>query len=308
MGQLVKYGSYSTDAAAEAKKTIESAGSGDFIKIKEGRTKMRILPPPAGKKSPFVEVWKHYVRFGSGKDSQLIVMVCPRMTDKAGEHCVICDEVKELRSSGKPSDRNKGYDMRAQLKAMANIIDRKNPDKGIQVWELTQGQYDDLNDIRLDPDDPCDFTDPIKGYDIHVDREGTSKEDTKYTVDIARRASPLATDDNDDEGLDYDLMNEWIEDQSDLVSFKSLPSDKDLRLALEGERADDGEDNGRGRKRMRSGGGDGDGDGDGDGGGRGSRRSRRRERRDEGDGDGGDDKVIDAEFEEGEDGGVPEGA
>ena len=299
MGSLVKYGSYSEDAAKEAKKTIDSAGSGDFIKIKEGRTKLRILPPPAGKESPFVEVWKHYVRFGD----ELIVMVCPRLTDKQGDRCVICDEVKELRASGKPSDRNKGYDMRAQLKAMANVVDRKNPEKGIQVWELTQGQYDELVAIRTDPDDPCDFTHPLKGYDIHIDRVGTSKEDTKYSVDIARRSSPLAADEDGEDGYDYDTMNEWIEDQSDLVSYKSLPSDKDLQSALEGERPGGGEESGGRRKRLKS--------GDDDGGSRGgSRRQRRRERKNknEDDDDDGGDPVVDAEFDEDDDGEVPEGA
>lgn len=228
MANLVEYGGYSAEAAQAARKNIDDAGGGEFLKLKEGRTRLRIPPPPKGVESPFFEVWKHFIKH----NDQLAIVVCPRLTDKAGNHCPICEAVKEARNSGNPLDRDKGYKMRAQLRAMCYALDRGAPEKGLQIWDMTKAIYDTLVEIRTDADFPCDFTDPMKGYDLHIDRDD-SGQFTEYKVQLARRPSPLFGEENKP---DISKMNELILAQEDLGDRKRLPSDADLLSALEGRK------------------------------------------------------------------------
>lgn len=57
--------------------------------------------------------------------------------------------------------------------------DYNGEDKAVLI---SSGVYQDIIDLYLDEDDYGDMTDPIKGYDIKIQRTGSGKNDTTYSV------------------------------------------------------------------------------------------------------------------------------
>lgn len=239
MGNLVEFGDFSPEAAADARQEAEDEGN-EFAKIKEGWNTFRILPPPKGYNTPFRKVYTHYIP-NPEKSEKTIPVTCPKMTKlrnedgklaTQGRGCVLCDRSGELRAKPNQLDRDRGYNLRAQPRTSCNIIDRKDPGATIKVLRLAKGLYDELIALREDEEDPTDFSHPLEGYDIRIHRVGTSKEDTEYKLRLAKRPSPLFVLADGTE--DYDTMNELITGQIDLDNYASLPSDDEIMEALEG--------------------------------------------------------------------------
>lgn len=228
---LMEFDSFDEGAAESARRTIESEGN-EFVKVKEGWQTFRILPGLKGSGGPFKEVHQHYIQTPKGA----INVVCPRMMTKGKKFCPICEKVEKLRSSGNPIDRDKGYQLRAQLRIFCNVIDRKDPSMKVKVWAFTKGMYDDLTALREDPEDPTDFAHPLEGYDVRVHRKGTKKEDTEYKVKLAKHSGPMI-DDGDGEA-DIDAINATLKSMHKLEKYEALPSDEDIMAALKGKRPD----------------------------------------------------------------------
>lgn len=300
---LSAFGSFDKDAAARAQAEIDSEGSGGYFKFKEGKNRIRILPPPAGFSDPFRKVFTHYVVVKGEKGEQTMALVCPKRTKirdkdgnlvKSGEDCAICAAAEDLEATGNPLDKNKAYSYRAQARIYVNVLDRKDPTQTVKILGLAPTVYKELVALREgdgDEDDPgVDFTHPLEGYDVSVVREGTDKS-TKYTVRLANKPSPIVAD--DDGEPDFDAMEEIGSSLPNLDKQAALPTDDVIRAALKGKDSrrlgkggddEDDEDFGKSRKRLPS--------GDKE-----ARRSQRRKPKDE--------DVIDAEFEDDDD--LPEG-
>jgi len=284
---LVNYGSYDTTAAQKEREGLDDYQGGEFVKIREGRTRLRILPPPEGKKSPFQIVYMHFIKVAG--ENRPYMFVCPSRTPKRGDkkRCAACEKSEEAKASGNPADKNLGYSWQARRRVYCNVIKKGseiNPETGdkttnavigeASVWVFGPQVHDQLVALRENPDDPIDFTNPEDGFDIIIRRKGTGPEDTEYKITVPRDPCQLADS--------VDTMNDLILDQRNLKQYTALSSDDDILQALEGEMPE--------RKQLASG--RGDSEKTRSRGSRSSGRSRRRSIQDD------ETEVVDAKFDE----------
>lgn len=214
MPNIQKWGSFEIDAAQEEKEELAKSSGGSFLKFDAGRNIVRFMPPPLGRRTPFVKAWQHYIEIpGSDKG---VSCNCPRMMAK--QYCAVCVEAEKMKSSGSGPDFKVAEAMVAKLRVYANVIARKNPEMGPQIAAFGKMIYEKLLALRDDPDAGGDFTDPEEGFDIVIGKTG-EKMNTRYEVTPARQSTPLG-----------DLG--WIDLQHDLSRFESIPSEEDLEEAL----------------------------------------------------------------------------
>lgn len=185
MSNLTKYEAYTPEAAQEERDAIQ-AGSSSFLKIGEGRHVLRFLPPKVGQRSPFTKVWQHFINMPGRPDP--IRFLCP--AKEAKKFCPVCKKAQQLIDSSKESDRKKGFDIRAKRRIYANVIHRDQEEEGVQIFAFGVMIYKALTAIAADEDAGGDFTDPITGFDIVVERKGTGL-NTEYDVRPSRRSSEL---------------------------------------------------------------------------------------------------------------------
>lgn len=233
MGQLLKYGKFDEKQAMAEKDESESASSGvEMFKFQVGKNVIRILPPPVGQSSPFKVVYQHFVDLPGTKKS----FVCARV--EAKKHCPICKKIDELKASPSKVDRDAAEDMFAKRRIFVNIIDRRNPDKGPLTVGIGKTVHEGLLGLR-DEETGGDYCDPENGYDAVITRTGSGKNDTKYTVALARKSTPLAGTVDDP---DIDKMQEWIDMQNDLSRFARLPDKQEVAELLAGGSDEDEEE------------------------------------------------------------------
>lgn len=199
---LVNYGSYEMDAAREEKEDLDKSGGGAFFKFADGRNKVRFLPPPIGKRSPFVVTYQHYVQIPPGSDNGMSFN-CPRMMAK--RPCPICQLIDQMKGTGAKADFDIADKMKARARVYANIIERKAPEAGPQVVAFGKKIHEQLVALRENEDAGGDFTHPIEGFDIIVEKAGKML-NTTYKVMADRNSSKLG-----------DM--EWIDQQTDLDRF-----------------------------------------------------------------------------------------
>jgi hypothetical protein len=228
MSNLVKFGSYDVEAAHEEKSDL-SAGGGqaEFMKLKAGRNVVRIIPPPMGKRSPFRTVYQHFIQTPTGP----IVFVCPRLEKK--QPCPACQRAEEFRGSKNEEDQKMASEFFARRRVFCNVVDRGEPEKGAKVLAFGKGIHESLVALRDDPDSGGDYTHPINGFDIIIERSGNGKNDTKYAVRGARNTSQLADD--------VTVMQSLIDTQRDLEQFARVPTWDELRDMLAGKKREKGD-------------------------------------------------------------------
>lgn len=219
MANLVQFGSYSLDAAKEEREQLEREGGADFMKLGVGRNVVRVLPPLRGKNSPFRVTYQHYVPTADGVWS----FTCPRL--EAKQNCPLCNFANRLRKSGKPKDRDEAYALLPKRRVFCNVINRAEPEKGPVVLAFGKSIHEELVKLREDEDAGGDFTHPVNGIDVIIDREGSGKNDTRYTVNLARRSCPIHPE--------AAQVAEWAELMEDLDRFATLPSDEELQTKMD---------------------------------------------------------------------------
>lgn len=216
-GTMQKWGSYDVEAAKEEQEQV-GKGAGGFFKFEQGNNRVRFLPPPAGKRTPFVLVQQHFVQLPGM--AAAASFNCPRAM--ASERCPVCDKADKLKASGNPVDFEEAKKLYPKLRVFANVIDRKHPEQGPQVIAYGKMVHEKLVKLRTDEDAGGDFTHPLEGFDIIIEKNGDGM-NTKYEVRPARQSTPLG-----------DL--EWIDMQQDLARFAAVPSAEELaeKLSLKG--------------------------------------------------------------------------
>lgn len=221
MTNLVKFGGYDIEAARSEQEALASEGSADFMKLNVGRNVVRFLPPPPGKRSPFVVTHQHYVEI-PGTTSK-VVFNCPRMS-KPAKPCPVCARAEKLRANGNPVDRDRAYDLFPRRRVFANVIDRSCPEKGPLVLSFGKKIHEALIALRTDEDAGGDFTHPITGFDLVIERKGTGKTDTEYKVMPARGNSKLAPSEAQ--------MQEWIDSQADLGRYAIIHTPEEIKAMI----------------------------------------------------------------------------
>lgn len=220
MSNIVKHGSWSPEAVA-ADVTEASKGSTDFFKPRVGQNVLRFLPPGVGSKSPFVVTYQHFIELADGKR---VMFNCARMMVKA--RCPACERMDALLRTGTDADYKASWDFKAKLRVFSNIIDRDNPDGGVQAFGFGKSILDALVAIRQDARAGGDFTDSEQGFDIVVTKKGEGMR-TEYAVLPDRNSSPLSNDTKEQES--------WLESTPELSRFLKVPSYEDALAKMQGE-------------------------------------------------------------------------
>jgi gp32 DNA binding protein like len=201
------------DAEAEKSEVERLDGSSEMLKLPQGKTMLRVLPPKAGMKSPMPAASQHFIDLPDGKS---VSFNCPRVHVK--KPCPACEMVDKLRATGNPRDYDKAGSFLPKRRHYANVIDRKNPEKGVQVFAFPKTIYEALVSLRTDGQTGGNFTHPLKGFDVVIEKTGEKKQ-TEYKVFAARNNSPLSDD--------ADEMDEWLASMHDLGRFMTiLPYDE----------------------------------------------------------------------------------
>jgi hypothetical protein len=201
------------DAAEQEDEDLaKSGGSSNYMKLEVGDNYVRVLPPPIGRKTPFFTAFQHFIDL-PGYDSP-IVFNCPRMM--AREYCPACAKSDKLRASQNKKDQDAARNFWSSRRVFVNVIDRSDEEAGPKVLGIGKTIHEALVKIRKDDPDEGDFTHPEDGFDINIQRKGTTKNDTKYKVIPARRSTPLGDKD-------------WINQQADLNQKLAVPTLDDIK-------------------------------------------------------------------------------
>jgi len=220
MSNIVNYGTYEIDAADQEHEDLSRSG-GQFMRLEVGRNVVRFLPPPAGRSTPFVTTFQHFLNLPGVPDA--IVFNCPRLMIR--RPCPACAKGDKLKASGNPRDQEAARDFWASRRVFACVIDRQDEDAGVKILGFGKMIHEALVAIRRDEDAGGDFTHPVDGFDIVIERTGSGKNDTRYTVRAARSSSPLGND-------------EWIDQQPNLRHLAKVPTLDEIRAMVQG--GDDG--------------------------------------------------------------------
>jgi len=219
---LQKWGDYDLDTAAEEQEQLDKEGSAGFMKLTVGKNVVRILPPAAGKKTPFQVVYQHYVDLPDGGRYSF---ACPRMMAK--EHCPVCNEAAGLARSKNSEDSKRARDLMPKRRVFAVVLNRKDESAGPQILGFGKQIHEALIQLRRDEDMGGNYTHPIKGIDVIIDRQGTGKFDTKYTVNLARKPRPIVDD--------AALLDELRLQMPDLSMLARVPSAEEITAKMNGE-------------------------------------------------------------------------
>lgn len=223
MGNL-NYGEYDEETAAQEKEEA-SAGGAKFWKPKVGRNVIRILPPAVGQKKLFRSVYQHWIEMVKRS------VTCARI--EAKKPCAVCMKVDELKKSKLKIDQDMASELFAKRQVFVNIIDRSDAAAGVQVFRCGKTIHEQLLALRTDEEAGANYSHPLTGNDIVIERVGTGKNDTKYKVMLGKQ-KPLGPDDN--------VMQEWIDMQHNLDQIAKLPTLDEVKQLLSGEMPDSSSD------------------------------------------------------------------
>lgn len=215
---IVTYGEWTPEQME--KESAEMSGGGDFWKPPVGSTAVRFLPPKIGWPSPFAIRHQHFIKMpGIEKE---IIFSCPKMHE--GKRCLSCAKADQLEGSGNARDQRAAKELRPRKSTLANVIINPKKVDGNKpvVWGFGTTVFNMLKSIRENEEAGGNFLDPKKGFTIVVKREGTGKEDTKYTLLPSRTQSELGN-------------MEWIDVQVDCRKLIRVPTVEQQTRLLDGE-------------------------------------------------------------------------
>lgn len=220
MSNIVKHGGWSVEAA-EAVAAEANKGQADFYKAKAGANPLRFLPPAEGSSSPLVVTYQHFINLPDGSKASFN---CARMMAKS--RCPACERMDELLRSGNDADYKASWDFKAKLRVFANVVDRDDEERGVQVFAFGKSILDQLLAIRKDARAGGDFTDPEDGFDIIVTKKGEGMR-TEYSVLPARSSSPLSED--------TEQFASWLNGMYDLSRYLKVPTYAEASAKLSGD-------------------------------------------------------------------------
>ena len=145
-----------------------------WIKLEVGDNNMRLLCGANG--NFYVETGYHYIpKAGSTKKN---AVTCLKIAK--GERCYLCEVVASLRKSGKKDDKALAKELSASPRIFMNVIDRDDNDT-VKVLGCGNMIFKGILKYIAD-DDWGDITDAKQGRNIVIERIGTGKNDTEYSV------------------------------------------------------------------------------------------------------------------------------
>lgn len=211
---------------------IESRSNrGPFFTPQEGRNVIRVLPTWAEGKRFYVKIYGHWIN--AKKTSYLC------LNKMKGEKCYLCEVMEVLRDAG---ERKKAGQLTPSVRYHMQVIDRKNPEAGVQIFNAGSTIFQSIG-LLLDDEDWKDLLDLEKGTDLVLERTGQGL-DTDYPSTRPRKnpspAGIVKGDLLDLESLltwsSYDEMKAMYDGISGTVA--SPPAKKEGETKTEGETID----------------------------------------------------------------------
>lgn len=204
----------------------------EIFTAQEGKNRLRILPPTWDDAEHWgLDVWMHS-NVGSNNETYICV------NSLRGERCAVCDEYSRLTRSG---DDKAAAELKAYKRVCCYVIDRDKPEEGVKLFQMPWTIDRDLATRCTDEDGEILYLDdPEEGYDISFTRTGKGLK-TKYEgIAVARKATPLARDE--------EQAAEWLEFVTEnpildiLVTFDFEHIEAKLLGAAESEDNEDDDD------------------------------------------------------------------
>lgn len=216
---MAKYEKWTPQKIKEGREEVDT-GDGDFLKLQTGRNTLRFLPPKkGGNGTPIEKALQHFMKL-PGQERALSI-VCPRTIKKP---CPVCEKMEELQARGNPADYETAKEYKAKPRFFANVVDRRQPDKGVQVFAFGKTVAEQLYALADNEEAGGDFTDPeAEGFDVIIEKKGQGL-DTEYTVFPARKSTPLGND-------------EWLDSMHDLRKWATPLPREEIMKKLKGAAA-----------------------------------------------------------------------
>ena len=199
--------------------TDTGGGSGkNFFSVKEGTSRIRIMPEVGDMDFFFQEVGRHYIKDNTGNK---VLIYCPSFTFGGEHECPVCEIVNDLYRSGDTFAKEQASELRVSKQYWVNVIDRKNEEAGPQIFTPGVGIFNSIVSYVNDPD-YGDITDEVDGADIIIERKGTGF-NTEYQTRAVRKESVLSGD--------ADLLDDWFDAAYNLAAVllsEDASEDKEL--------------------------------------------------------------------------------
>lgn len=213
----LEYGQWDKEQFDKDKDLFDEEGGGGFLKLKEGKTRLRLVPPRKGVKQPIVRVYQHYVEIdGEGKGFN-----CPLKMAK--QACPVCEKLPKM-------SPERAKDLRPKARYFCNVLPRKSTEPQVKIVAFGRMIMDGIFEILDDPD--TNVLHPILGHDIVITRKGTNKQ-TKYSVRVVQSPSPMLYDAEGEPMMDE--MQAIIDGQEDLTDRTKVLKYATIVKILRGE-------------------------------------------------------------------------
>jgi hypothetical protein len=164
-------------------KIKERSSGGNVTFLKEGTTRIRILPVGEDEDWSF-----EMIHFYLGNEIKGVFSAA-----SLGKPCPIMEHYQKL----KETDKNEAKKIAPRNKALVVAIvyddetgKKIDEEKSGKLLMVPSGILSQMIDLFLDPD-AGDFTDPVNGYDLKIRRTGKGKLDTEYTLSPVRNSSSI---------------------------------------------------------------------------------------------------------------------
>lgn len=212
---------------AKKRKKLKETGSGKILFIKAD-TSMRVRVLPVGEENEFVKEVTQFYLGGEIKGVFSPVTI--------GQPCAIMEAYNELKG-GDEGDKDIAKTMIPKTKYLMPVVvydDMKgkkiNKERSGKLVQLTKGLYQEILDLYLDEDEWGDMTDPKKGFDLKLSREGSGMTDTEYYV---KPCKPTKLDKAWHKEIDLDEMvatvipsyEDTTENITDFLGLEKTPLD-----------------------------------------------------------------------------------
>lgn len=201
---LKKLKHYKTNLQKVRDNYDQDAGSDKWLKFKDGKNKIRVLPPWSEEGMFYLKGGLHYGFSIGGRDRAL---ACP-VIGKRGK-CPVCIAVAAAKDGGE--DYKKFIDrVRVKIKYWVNVINRADKNAAVHMIGLSKKAWKLIAGPMNDEDDPVDATDPEEGFDMIIEKSGSGMM-TRYEERMSPRPTPIGNDDwaENLHDLDKEVL-EWM--------------------------------------------------------------------------------------------------
>ena len=200
--------SYSKRSLASVRKRSHQSGSNRERIIKEQFTEfvpqeknhIRILPPTWEEADHFsMDV---FVNYQIGPDNSSFVSLSAMKQEP--------DPIAEERARAeKQGDLEYAEELKPRKRPTCYILDRDNPDEGVQVWPMPWTVDRDIASLMIHKrtGEVIPIDDPEEGYDVYFSRSGKGIKTKYHGIEIDRDSSPAL--DNEEE---LEELVEWLEE------------------------------------------------------------------------------------------------